>query len=162
MSNQSRDEFPDRIKRIVGERAAYICTNPVCRVPTIGPHSDPNKSLKTGEACHIRAAASGGPRYCSDQTEEERSSIENAIWLCNVCGTRIDKDAQRFPVQLLLDWKGEHDTWLMNGGIVPSLPGLALQTLNGLTIPDVPSRITADQIRTFRQHKFRIVNASDV
>ena len=38
-------------------------------------------------------------------TSDERSSIENGIWLCANCATEIDKDPARFPVSLLRQWK---------------------------------------------------------
>jgi len=40
-----RDDFSAETKRILAQRAAYICSNPDCRNNTIGPHSDPAKSL---------------------------------------------------------------------------------------------------------------------
>ena len=97
MSSPSRDEFSDRLKRTLAERSAYICANPECQKPTVGPHSDPDKSLKTGEACHIRGASPGGPRYDPNQTPKERSGSENGIWLCTECSTRVDKDESAFP-----------------------------------------------------------------
>ncbi|MGE3313706.1 MAG: hypothetical protein AB7O26_01235 [Planctomycetaceae bacterium] len=162
MSAKGRDDFPEVVKRTLGERAAYICSNPACRRPTIGPHSDPKLSLKTGEACHIASAAPGGPRFNSEQSSDERRSIENAIWLCTECSTRVDRDEVRFPAGDLLRWKSEHESWLINGGIVPSLPTLTLKTLNGLSIPDSPSVITAADYSEYREHSFSIENSSDV
>ena len=162
MSRNPRDEFSGRIKRTVAERAAYICANPACRKPTVGPHSDPDKSLKTGEACHIRAAAPGGPRFSADQTAEQRAGIENAIWLCTECSTRIDKDEPSYPVEALTDWKTNHETWIKNGGIVPSLPRVSLITIKGRTLPDVPSLVTAQDCDGFREHALKITNCADV
>jgi len=58
-------------------------------------------------ACHIHAAAPGGPRYDPAQTEEDRRSIHNGIWLCRTCGTLIDTDGERFPAPLLRAWRAE-------------------------------------------------------
>lgn len=160
MSQTSRDDFPKPIKRTVGERSAYICANPDCRAPTIGPHSDPNKSLKTGEACHIRAAAPGGPRYDSEQTPEERSGIGNAIWLCAECSTRVDKDEHAYPATLLVQWRNDHEDWLRNGGMIPSIPSITLATVTGLTIPDVPGKITAEDIKELREHHLKVENVA--
>lgn len=68
------------------------CSNPNCRRETKGPHSNPQKRVSIGEAAHITAAAEGGPRYNPDLTPEERSSIENGIWLCKSCARMIDSD----------------------------------------------------------------------
>ena len=159
MSETSRDEFSERVKRTVAERAAYICAK--CRRPTVGPHSDPDKSLKTGEACHICAAAPGGPRFNADQTAEERSGIENAIWLCNECSTRIDKDESAYPVDVLAERKRNHETWIRNGGIVPSLPIVSLTTIKGRTLPEVPSQVTMPDCADFREHTLKVTNCSD-
>lgn len=101
----NRDEFPIRVKQILAERVAHTCSNPVCQRSTVGPHSLPDKALKIGRAAHIKGAAPGGPRYDPQQTAEERSSIENGIWLCADCADIVDKDADVFPVSLLLSWK---------------------------------------------------------
>lgn len=161
MQQKSRDEFSERIKRTVAERVAYICSNPACRKPTVGPHCEPDKSLKTGEACHIRAAATGGPRYDFNQTPEQRGAIENAIWLCTECSTRIDKDVSSYPVETLVVWKRIHETWIKSGGIVPSLPQIALTTINGRTLPEVPSQVTVHDCTDFREHTLRITNSAD-
>lgn len=162
MAKNPRDEFPENVKRTVAERGFYICANSTCRNPTVKPHSDPTKSIKTGKACHIRAAASGGPRYDSTQTSEERKSIENAIWLCSVCSDLIDKDEASYPSRLLLEWKRDHETWIENGGIVPSLPKISLSTLSGLTLPLQPGGITGQDCQDLREHRLRFANCSDV
>ncbi len=158
----ARDEFPESVKRTVGERAAYICTNPVCRRPTVGPHSDPSKSLKIGEACHICAAAPGGPRYDPQQTASQRREIANAIWLCATCSTQVDKDNAPYSASVLRQWVAQHEEWLRNGGIVPTLPVITISTLPGIMIPDVPSTITAEDCQEAREHALRIVNPSPV
>lgn len=86
-------------------RAGGICSNPDCRKPTIGPSSaDKNNSRVVGVAAHIRGAK--GPRYDPTQTEEERHSIENGIWLCEQCGSFVDKgEGIEFPVSRLEAWK---------------------------------------------------------
>ena len=99
-----RDEFSAAVKQKVAARAGYRCSNPACRQPTSGPQEDPAKAINVGEASHITAAASGGPRYDPDLSPEERSSINNAIWLCRKCAKLIDNDPQRYTVALLLDW----------------------------------------------------------
>ena len=161
MQHKSRDDFSERVKRTVAERAAYICANPACRRPTVGPHFEPDKSLKTGEACHICAAAPGGPRFDVNQTAEQRGAIENAIWLCTECSTRIDKDESSYPVETLAEWKRNHETWIRNGGIVPSLPQISLTTIKGRTLTEVPSQVTVQDCADFREHTLRITNSAD-
>ena len=103
----------------------------------------------------------GGPRYNANQTAEQRRSIENAIWLCTECSTRIDKDQSAYPVDILAELKRKHETWIRNGGIVPSLPVLSLTTLIGRTLPDVPSQVTMQDCDDFREHALKFTNCSD-
>ena len=155
------DDFSKPVQPVVAERAAYICSNPGCRCPTIQPHSDPMKSLKTGIAAHIRAAEPGGPRYDAGQTAEERRSIHNAIWLCTTCSTAIDKDESRYPVETLLQWKSAHEEWLREGGIVPAPPDISINTLNGFTVPDAPAKLELRELADLREHQLTVQNSSD-
>jgi hypothetical protein len=109
-----RDDFSKDNIKIIAERAAYLCSNPDCRMITSGPHSDKSKSLKNGIACHICAASAGGPRYDPNQTTEERSSILNAIWLCHNCSDVVDKDPKKYTKDVLLRWKHIHDDYIEN------------------------------------------------
>ena len=77
-----RDDFTNKTKDILAKRAGYICSNPHCAKPTIGPNSDQSKALSIGVASHITAAAFGGPRYNKDLTNEQRIDLSNGIWLC--------------------------------------------------------------------------------
>lgn len=105
MSN--RDEFSEGTKRTLARRVATLCSNPSCGSLAYGPSSDPTDSTNTGVAAHIRAAASGGPRYDPDMTPDERSAISNGIWLCQRCAKMIDDDPDTYDVDVLLTWKAK-------------------------------------------------------
>lgn len=100
-----RDNFSDEVKRIIAGRVGYRCSNPHCRKPTNGPRVDSDQVLNIGVAAHITAASPGGPRFDESLSVEQRSSIENAIWLCQSCGALVDRDLDRFTVDILRDWK---------------------------------------------------------
>lgn len=100
-----RDDFSKAIKQVLAERVAWRCSNPGCRNVTVGPHLEPSKRVNLGQACHIEAAAEGGPRYNRDMTKAQRCSPDNGIWLCSIHAREIDVDAVRFPVSLLREWK---------------------------------------------------------
>ena len=100
-----RDDFSQNIKRALADRVSNRCSRPECRAATSGPQNDPIKAVNVGVAAHITAASVGGPRYDATLTEEQRCSIENAIWLCQTCAHLIDVDPRRFGVQLLRGWK---------------------------------------------------------
>lgn len=104
MADERHDFSKDTAKRLC-DRVAATCSNPDCGASTKGPHSGGEKAISVGMACQIHAASPGGPRYDANQTEEERRSIHNGMWLCRTCGTLIDTDEGRFSAPLLRAWK---------------------------------------------------------
>ncbi len=100
-----RHDFSAKTINTLSRRAGFRCSNPDCRKLTVGSHESRDKSTLVGVAAHITAAAEGGPRYNSGISPEERSAIENGIWLCSNCSTLIDKDADKFSDALLNQWR---------------------------------------------------------
>lgn len=101
----SRDNFPVQTKNTLAKRVGWKCSNPACLKPTSGPHSDQNRSVNLGVACHITAAAIGGPRYDGNLSASERANILNGVWLCQTCAKLIDSDERRYSKELLSEWK---------------------------------------------------------
>ena len=101
----NRQDFPAQVKETLAQRVGSRCSNPNCRQLTSGPRSDSDKSVNVGVAAHITAASPGGPRYDGRLTSEERTSIENGIWLCQTCAKMVDNDPARYTVDLLRQWK---------------------------------------------------------
>jgi hypothetical protein len=101
----ARDDFPQTVKTVLAHRVAMHCSNPSCRKATSGPHSDPSKAINVGVASHISAASKGGPRFDPSSTSAERCSIENAIWLCQICAKLVDNDPMTYSVGVLRRWK---------------------------------------------------------
>lgn len=113
---KKRDDFHPSVVEALARRASYICSNPNCRSLTLFPSKqDSTKTIFLGVAAHITAAAQGGPRYDPSLTPEERSSIENGIFLCTFCASLIDKNkGADFPTEILRNWKNEHEQWISN------------------------------------------------
>lgn len=106
-----RHNFTQATIKKLAERAAYICSNPSCPRLTIGPSTGSQSSIKTGVAAHICAASPDGPRYDMSQSETERKSINNGIWLCATCSTLIDKNkGLDYPAPELRRWKKDHES----------------------------------------------------
>ncbi len=108
MGKSSRDEFTAKTKRDLAARAGYLCSFPECDHSTSGPGAEsPHSTVNIGEACHIRAAASGpgARRYDPSMTSGERRAIDNGIWMCRTHAKLIDSDEATYTVELLLRWK---------------------------------------------------------
>jgi len=101
----TRDDFTLDVKETLARRVGMRCSNPNCRQPTSGPQDDPEKSVNVGVAAHITAAARGGPRYDASLHADDRRSIENGIWLCQLCAKLIDNDALHYTTDLIGHWK---------------------------------------------------------
>ena len=112
----SRDDFSEATKKTLAIRAAHFCSNPECMKLTAGPHSDDSKSLSTGHAAHIHAAAPNGPRYDPTQSAAQRKAITNGVWLCRVCGDIVDKDAAAHTPAQLRQWKRNHEAIIAEVG----------------------------------------------
>jgi hypothetical protein len=120
-------DFEPKVVVKLAERAAYVCSNPMCNRWTCGPClADNSKSKKTGKGSHICAASKGGPRYDPNQTPKERQSITNGIWLCASCADLIDKNnGADYPVAQLMKWKKDHEAAiniLVESGFNPLAP----------------------------------------
>lgn len=115
--SRARDEFSRRTKSDLALRASYLCS--LCGCSTVGP-SDEGTSAVTmiGVAAHICAAAPGigARRYHPGMSPEQRSHINNGIWLCQSCGVLVDRDEQRFTVNELHRIKREHESARLLGG----------------------------------------------
>src|SRR4051812_13397178 len=110
---RERDNFPPKVRTALASRAGYLCSNPSCRVMTIGPSREALDDVATvGVAAHIHAAAPGGPRYNAAMSPEERASIANGIWLCSTHATLVDRDVVRFTSETLKRWKVEHESYV--------------------------------------------------
>lgn len=106
--------LPDFSKKTIdtlAKRAAYLCSNPDCRVSTVGPNSEGAEATVIGEAAHIFAARAGQARYDSQMTDQARSEISNAIWLCRNCHKQADRDPLKFPADLLFLWRERHEEY---------------------------------------------------
>ena len=105
----NRDDFTQKTKDILRERAGNRCSNPTCLTPTSAPASSQYMKLNGGRAAHICAAAPGGKRYNPCMTSEQRKHISNGIWLCERCSSTIDQDELDHPVELLVSWKEQSE-----------------------------------------------------
>ncbi len=107
-------EFNKKTIDTVAMRAAFKCSNPDCRVATVGANSDPQKSTLIGEAAHICGARQGAKRYDANMTDRSRAEITNAIWLCRNCHKLIDTDEIKYSIRILFAWREQHEKYVQS------------------------------------------------
>ena len=90
------------IKQLWGA-ANNQCAHPDCDEPI----SDPDQEMVIGEICHIHARNENGPRYDPSLDETEVNSMSNLVLLCPTHHTRIDKDPDSYPAEILQEWRKE-------------------------------------------------------
>jgi hypothetical protein len=110
MAKKADYSFPKEVKRVLGERVAYICCDPMCRRLAIRRNTDTDKALRFGDAAHIYSKADKGPRgrYVADVDTKILNKYENGIWLCKICHKKVDSEESTHTIEKLLKWK--HDT----------------------------------------------------
>ena len=113
-STNMNPDFKKSTIDILAKRAGFKCSNPDCRVSTIGPNKDKNKSTLIGEAAHIYGAREGSKRYVINMNNLARAEITNAIWLCRNCHKKIDSDDKRYSANLLFSWRNMHEEYIGN------------------------------------------------
>ena len=130
MNKKNRDDFTEKTKLKLAKRAGWLCSDPECRRPTAGSNSEGDGEIVVGVAAHICAAAPGGPRYDPTMAHEQRRSVDNGIWLCQLHAKTVDSDEHKFTVELLQKWKAyaQRDSWqrvqyndTRDGGIAPGV-----------------------------------------
>ncbi|GLO21471.1 MULTISPECIES: hypothetical protein [Pseudomonas] len=100
-----RDNFLGTTTQKLRDSAGNVCSFPGCYVHTHGAKSNGEGTVGIGVACHIKAAAPGGPRYDEHQSPEERKHFDNGIWMCQTHSKLIDADESPYSVTTLLQWK---------------------------------------------------------
>lgn len=105
-------DFNKNTVETLAKRAAYKCSNPDCRIGTVGPNSDPQKAIIVGEAAHIYGAREGAKRFRATMSVGARSEITNAIWLCRNCHKLIDSDERKYSSALLFAWREQHEKYI--------------------------------------------------
>jgi hypothetical protein len=116
----NRDDFKKVTIEVLPKRVGYLCSNPNCRKLTVGANEVPEKATSIGIAAHITAASSGGPRYDENLSTEQRTHIDNAIWLCSNCAALIDKDEKKYTIEIIENWKKtaeDESTKKLNGEV---------------------------------------------
>jgi hypothetical protein len=95
------------VQRILLADSGGFCANPSC-------HADLFRLFESGriatveELAHIIPRSRDGPRDDASVPLTHRDEYQNIILLCPSCHTLVDKVADEYPADVLLDWKANH------------------------------------------------------
>lgn len=96
------------VRRKLWAASGGYCGNPTCHKDLFAL-SDTGKILNIEELAHIIGQSQDGPRGEEGLSLNERDEFENIILLCPTCHTLIDKNPKLYPVELVREWKNNHE-----------------------------------------------------
>lgn len=119
MSPKTANEDPNRCERLPlatwTRRRLWSESGGYCQNPECGEFLFPDdREVDFAEMAHIIAATSSGARDAPKavMSEEQRAHHGNLAVLCANCHTRVDKDTEHYPIQIMREWKARHQTKL--------------------------------------------------
>ncbi len=101
-----------KTNRMLWGRAASRCALPECRRELVIEASLTDDPSLVGEAAHIVAESSEGPRGHSSLSVEDRNKYPNLVVLCNTHHKLIDDQAATYSVEVLKRLKHDHENWV--------------------------------------------------
>jgi hypothetical protein len=93
---------PGTVKALYGR--AFRCARPDCQRPLYKQDDDTGDLVLNSRVAHIHARRPGGPRWI-DMTAEDNRGPGNLLLLCIEHSYEVDELPDRFPADLLRDWK---------------------------------------------------------
>lgn len=112
-SRRQNREFSQAVRQRLAERVAFMCSNPLCRRLTVKRAAEGDGVVHQGKASHILPASPSGPRAGkAGQADELCRSLENGIWLCDICAREVDDNRANYPVVTLHQWKDEAEHYV--------------------------------------------------
>ncbi|WP_139979260.1 hypothetical protein [Nocardioides litoris] len=84
---------------------AFTCARPDCAEWLYRQEPGVADRVLNSRVCHIHARRSNGPRWLEGMTSEANRSVANLLILCIPHSYEIDEHADRFPAELLQEWR---------------------------------------------------------
>lgn len=110
---------PSDVSRAVAVRLALASGNR-CAFPECGSllwYEDPQ--LLLGEICHIKGGKPGAKRFDPEQSEEERHSLDNLVFLCRNHHAEVDNDEEAYTAERLRKIKYDHEAGIAPVSVPP-------------------------------------------
>jgi hypothetical protein len=109
MKEVTRD-IKEPVKLMLWGKAAGRCEFSGCNKP-LWKSSVTHEPVNIAQKAHIYAFSSDGPRGNKGIPKSKLNNFENLMLVCHECHRKIDKekDGGRYTVELLRQWKAEHE-----------------------------------------------------
>ncbi len=124
------------------------CAYPDCTLPVVTHPDENSPSHIMAQICHIYSHSARGPRGNSGLTPDELDSVENLLLLCRNHHGLIDDQPEKFPPELLLKWKHDHER-------STTLHPERQQSISGIRFPtELVDQAVDEQVATLCQSRF--------
>jgi hypothetical protein len=147
-------DFSPKTRALLANRAGHECS--ICQCLTSAP-AGLEGAISNGEAAHIVAAQSGGPRSENSLDDEAKRSMGNGIWLCKLHASEIDRDVHKYSVQTLRALKRNHEYRIAFRYQSPQKDSDSSGIL--LTLPHIQSPIELFDIVSKQGYDFQTLSA---
>ena len=101
--------IPDKTRLMLAVAAGGRCEFAGCN-DYLFEHPLTLRSRVFGQNAHIIAYSANGPRAGVESAKEEIHDFSNLLLLCPKCHKQIDDEPERFPVEVLRQYKRAHET----------------------------------------------------
>ena len=105
-------KYPILDLKILYGKAAGRCAFPTCRKELILNEIPSEKVRQVGIIAHIVAHSPSGPRADASYPKDMLNTYANWILLCPTCHDIMDSQPEKFPAEVLLKIKQNHERWV--------------------------------------------------
>ena len=114
-SRQPLDTIIKKMSRKATLRLLYAISGNKCAFPNCDHSIFNDEGLYIAQLCHIKGANIGGQRYDNNQSDEERRSYDNLLFMCHRHHKETDNE-DRYDVEKLIEIKVNHEANFLEKG----------------------------------------------
>lgn len=109
---------PEKVKNALFALSGNRCAFPTCKQKLVIPSYDlDNGSPHIAEAAHIIGEKPGSARHDPDYPKNKLNSLENLITLCPTCHKKIDKNPDKYSVDMLIETKMKNEYMALSDNV---------------------------------------------
>ncbi len=150
-----RRQYTQKTLKILFGSSGNQCAHPECINNVIEPATEKSDAAVIAQICHIYAFSTNGPRGKAGLTNEELNSPENLILLCPNHHTVVDKQHETYPVELLKQWKREHEAKVRENRISAGLDSVWENIFSRSSFPkELIDKTIKDETDILRKSRF--------